>query len=123
MRDDRERRNHAELGALQKGRGDQHPVDEVMHRIADHDEGAAAAVIVHLRVRIVHFAVLGVAMAPEQELLQHEEREDAAQDRGRGPMRIAAREGMRNHLEKRRAEQRADGEGHQHRHPGRAQQQ
>ena len=30
-------------------------------------------------------------------------------------------EGVRNDLEERRAEQRADREGHQHRHPGRAQ--
>ena len=74
-------------------------------------------------VRVVHLAVLGVAVAPEQQLLQHEEREDAAQDGSRGRMRIAAFEGVRNDFQERRAEQRADGKGHQHRHPRCAQQQ
>ena len=72
-------------------------------------------------VRIVHLAVLGVAVAPQQQLLQHEEAEDAAEDRERRLVRVARLEGVRNHLEERRAEQRADGERHQHRDPGCAQ--
>src|SRR4051812_16449908 len=63
--DDRRRGDDAELGAVQERRGDQYAVDEGVDRVADHDERAAASLVVPLRVAIMHFAVLGVAMAPE----------------------------------------------------------
>ena len=93
-----------------------------MDRVADHDQHAAAAVIVRARVRVVHLAVLGVAVPPEQQLFQHEKREDADQDReARLPRRFLERVG--NHLEERRAEQRTDGVRDEHRNPRRAQRQ
>src|SRR6267142_235070 len=104
VRDDRGRRDDAELGAVQERRRDQHAVDEVVDRVADHDERAAAPMVVRLLVAIVHFAVLGVAVAPKQQLLQHEEAEDAGEDRAGRLLRRAAFERMRNHFEERRAE-------------------
>ena len=119
VRDDRRRRDDAELGALQERRGDQHAVDEVVHRVADHDERAAAPMVMRDRAAVVHFAVLGVAMPPQEQLLEHEEAEDSGQDRGRRLVRRPALEGVRDHLEERCAQQRADGVGDQHRQPAR----
>ena len=56
----------------------------------------------------VRMLVVVVGVAPQQQLLHHEENEDAAQDRGRHGMRLAVFEGVRNHLEERRAQQRAE---------------
>jgi hypothetical protein len=72
-------------------------------------------------MRIMSFAVLGVAVAPQHELFQDEEAEDAAEDRDRRLVRVALAEGVRDHLEEGGAEQSADGERHQHRDPARAQ--
>src|SRR5512145_2117853 len=69
----------------------------------------------------MHLAVLGVAMAPQEQLFQHEEAEDSAEHRDRHLVRIARLECLRKNLEERRAEQRADRERYEHRHPGCAQ--
>src|SRR5215813_11794949 len=82
VRDDRERGDEPKLGALEESGRDKNTVDEVVHGVADHDERAGASVVaVTMLMRIVHLAVLGVAMAPEEQLLQHEKGEDADEDR------------------------------------------
>jgi hypothetical protein len=103
--------------SLQECGGDQHAVDEVVHGIAHDDQQPAAALFV--LVPVVHLAVLGMAVAPEQELLQHEEGEDAGEDRDRSLARRAFFERVRDHLEERGAEQRTDRVRHQHRYPAR----
>src|SRR3954464_15156466 len=74
-------------------------------------------------VRTVHFASLGMAMAPEQQFLEHEEHEDSAEDGRRRLARVAALERVRNHFEERRSEQRSDREGNQCGYPARSQEQ
>ena len=61
--------------------GDDRAVHEVVERVADeHREDAA----------VVHFAVVRVAVTPEHELLEHEEQQDAAEQRGEDARRPAA---------------------------------
>ena len=72
-------------------------------------------------VRIVPFAFVAVEMPPEHELLEHEERQDAGEHRrGHRLQVLGVAERVRQHLEKCRAEQRADREADEHRHPLRA---
>ena len=70
---------------------------------------------------VVRHFLLVVRVAPQQELLEKEETENAAQNRECSGVRIAVLESVWNHLEKRSAEQRPDRERHQGRDPGGAQ--
>ena len=117
MRHDRERGDDSELRALQERGGDQDAVEEVVDRVADHDQRARAAVV----VRRASHLVLVVRVAPQQQLLEQEEYEDAAEDRPGDRMPLAVLEGLRDHFEKGSAEQRTDGVRHQRMDPRGAQ--
>ena len=105
MRDDGHRSNHAELYALQERRGDEHAVEKVVHRVAHDNERPASAAIVLL---IVDLAILRVAVPPEQQLLQDEEAENSGEDGECHLVRLSRLEGVRDDLEKCRAQERAD---------------
>src|SRR6185436_2929945 len=72
---------------------------------------------------VVHLAVLGMAVAPQEQLLEDEEGEYAAEKSHRGLVRFAMLEGVRNDFEERGAQERADCIGNEHRHPRRAHEQ
>ena len=109
VRDDRERRDDAELGALQERGGDEHAVDEVVQGVADDDQRAAAAVVVRLLVRIVRPRSSRVWQCRQSSSF-------SSTKKPRMPARMAAAacarrallERVRDHVEERRAEQRAD---------------
>ena len=68
----------------------------------------------------VHLALVGVAVAPEHQLLEHEEEQDAGEQRLEDPRRRQQAERLGQQREQRDAEQRADGVAHQPRHQARA---
>ena len=100
MRRDRERRAHAKRNRRPHRGADDHPVEEVVKRIADdHHRGRHA----------VGFAVVRVAMPPEHELLQQEEQHDAAEQRSENCSCREVCQRFRQQDEKGDAKQRADG--------------
>ena len=72
MRGDGDRRADAERHRRHDRCGNDRAIDEVVERVAD-DDGEHAAV--------VHFAVVGVTVAPQHQLLEHEEQQDADEQR------------------------------------------
>ena len=118
------RRDDAELGALQEGGGDQHAVDEVVDGVADDDQRPLrpwswAPEPSSCGSCTSQFSVW--QWRQSSSFSSTKKHEDAAEDGSRGLVRVAALERVRNHFEERRAEQRADREGNQHRDPARAQ--
>ncbi len=94
--DHRQRRGDPERDGSMEGRGDHHAVDEVVKAIPDQDERCGAG---------VHCAVVRVAVAPEHDLLEHEEEDEAGQHgRGHGIDR-RLRERRRDHAEEGGGEQ------------------
>ena len=72
-----------------------------MERIADDDQAGGAA---------VDFAVVRVvAVAPQHQLLENEERQDADQQRAQCALGRQGLEGLRHQMQQREAEQRPDG--------------
>ncbi len=69
--------------------------------------------LVPIRGCRIGFAVLAVAMPPQHELLEQEEREQAREHGDHHPLRGRVLEGVRQQLEEHRAEQCADGEAHE----------
>jgi len=109
----------AELRVLHKRGGDEDAVDKIVKAVADENQHAAAAVVVRVGVMVVDLAVLDVAVAPQHQFFQDEENENPAEHGGGDAAHAGgALERMRQQLEKRRAEQGADGVADQHRHPG-----
>ena len=112
VRGDGDGRVDAERHRRQHGRADDRAVDEVVERVADDDER---------RRRAVHLALVGVAVAEQHQLLEHEEREDAARaacrTRARG---VSGVERFGQQRQQRDAEQRADRVADQPRHQPRA---
>ena len=97
----------AERHRREHGRTDDRAVDEVVKGVADEDQRHR---------RAVHTAFVGVAVAQQHELLEHEKRQDAGQQRaehGRRPQRV---ERFGQQRQQRDAEQRADGVADQPRH-------
>ena len=118
VRDDRGRGDHTELGALQKRRRDQDAVDEVVETVADDDHEPAAAAAARVGVMVVGLAVLDMAMPPQHELLQNEEREDTCEHRGKQRLNVpGAADRVREDLQEDRAEQSTDCKAHERRHP------
>ena len=116
MRDDGDGGHHADFNVGDKRGGDHHTVDEVVHGVADDDHHAAATVVVLRRLRVVRIALRFVAVTPQHEFFQHEEKQDAKEDGGGDRSRISGRaEGMRQDVEKDCGKQRADGKTDQHR--------
>ena len=73
VRRDRERRGHAERHGHERGGGDHDAVDERVHHVADDDQR---------RGRLVDVALMPVvAVPPEHEFLENEERQDAGEQR------------------------------------------
>ncbi len=96
--------------------GDQDAIHKVVHRVADHDHRAAAAVIVGICVMIMRFALLGVTVAPQHQFLEHEKQKNAEQYHRGEPMHARGLlECMRQDFEEHRAEQGTDGVADQHR--------
>ena len=85
-----------------------------MEGVADQNQQAGTPVIVGRRLRVVCFAMVVMAMAPQHQLFQQEEGQDAKQNRRRHTMRIAALERMRQDFQEGGPEQRADRVGNQH---------
>ena len=99
VRGDGNRGRDAQRHGREHGAGDDRAVDEIVERVADQHERRGA----------VRLAVVGVAMTPQDELLEHEERENAAEQRHAARRARAAGERLRQQPEQRNAEQRADG--------------
>ena len=135
MGDDRDRRRDPQCRAGQKGRGDDHAVAEIVHAGTDEDHEAGTTLVRPVRMqRMLVLRLFGVVLvrgvavrvAPENELFQREEREEAHEHRGHYPLGIARLERVRQELEEHGAKQRADGERHdagdprsmQHQRPG-----
>ena len=104
-----ERSGDAKLEIGEEGRGDQHAVERVVQGVArEHEPGGT----VFMRIVVV----LAMAMAPQHELLEHEEEQQAADEREPDAVRPAlarALDGMRQERQQRRAEQRTGGETHE----------
>ena len=99
---------------LEKGRRDENSVHEIVESVADQDQQTGTSMIVGRRLRVMRFAMVVVAMAPQHQFFQHEESQDAEQDRRRHAVRIAVLERVRQDLEKSRAEKGTDRIGNQH---------
>ena len=78
---------------------DDRAVDEVVEGVADEHER---------RRRAVHLAFVGMAMAEQHELFEHEEHEDAGEQRAERRPAAGALERFGQQREQRHAEQRAD---------------
>ena len=82
VRRDRYRGQDPEPHVGQEGGGDQHAVEAIVDAVTDqHDPGGRALAVVAGR-HLVALAILGVAVAPEHEFLEHEEERDAAEHGG-----------------------------------------
>ena len=86
---------------------DDRAVHEVVRRVADQHERAA---------RSMHFTFVRVAVPPQRELLEDEERQDADEERREDPARAQSGQRLRQQLNQRDAEQRADRVAHQPRY-------
>ena len=118
--DDGDRGDDAQLVIGEERGGDQDAVDEIVEGVADDDHHAAAAVIV-LRHggRVVRLALLDVAVAPQHQLFQHEERQDAGEYGARDLLdAVGHAEGVGQDFEEHGAEQRAHRVADEDRHPG-----
>ena len=112
-----DRGDDAEMDVGEKGRADQHAVDQVVDGVADEDEGAGGRLrrVPPLTVP-VHLAVGLVAMPPEHQLLEQEEPQYAEEDGAGDPMQVGharPRQGMRQQREEGGAQQGTDGEAHE----------
>ena len=121
MGDDGQRGDDAQLGVFQEGGCDQDAVDEVVKGVANQDQQPRAAVVMRRRLRLVRLAMIVVTMAPENQLFQDEENQDAGQHGSRHAVRLAMFKGVRQDFQKRGAEQGANGIGDQHADAMRAQ--
>ena len=91
----------AERHRGQHGRADDRAVDEVVKGVADDHQR---------RRRTVHLALVGVAVAQQHQLFEHEEDQDAGEQRARTPAAGASIvNASGSSAEQRDAEQRADG--------------
>ena len=86
---------------------DDRAVHEVVRRVTDQHERAA---------RSMHFTLVRVAVPPQRELLEDEERQDADEERREDPARAQSGQRLRQQLNQRDAEQRADRVAHQPRY-------
>ena len=107
MRGDGHGRVDAEWHRREHGGGDDGSVDKVVKRVADDH---------HLCGSAVHLTVVSVAMAQQHELLQHEERDDAGEERAEHLTRRQLGKSLGNETEQCDAEQRAHGVTDQPRH-------
>ena len=101
VRGDGDRRADAERHRRHHRGGDDGAVDEVVERVADEHRQDAA---------VVHFAVVGVAVPPEHQLLEDEEEQDAERAACRRRCGAGSCSSVLGRIvEHRHAEQRADG--------------
>ncbi len=108
-REYRERSDDAEFRVGHERAGDQHAVEHVVETVAGENHLGRCR-IARLVARRVHLAGVVVAVPPQDELLQHEERQDAEQQRHADVMRIArsrALERVRQQADQGGREQRA----------------
>ena len=113
--------------------GDHDAVAEVVHAGADQDHEPGAPLIgaaMHVQrvlvlglLRVVDVVIVAVGVAPQHELFQQEEREQADQHGDHHALRAAFLERVRQQLEEDRPQQRADGKRDEPRDPRRMQRQ
>jgi hypothetical protein len=117
VRDDRNLCHKTELLVSEKRGGDQYSIDKVVKGVSDHDHHAAASMIVLCRERLMRFALLDVAVAPQHEFFQHKENQDAGENSRRYPLgALGHAKRVRQNIEEHRAEQRTDRKADQYRH-------
>ena len=112
--DDGQCGDDTELRALEKGRGDQDAIDEIVEGVADQDQQPRAPVIVRRRLRVVGFAMVVVEMPLQHQLLENEEHQDAEEDGCRHALRLPVLQRVWQDLQESGPQQGADRIGNQH---------
>ena len=107
MRDHRQRRDEAQAGFGQEGRGDEHAVAEVVDAVAHQHAPAAAPglLLVEAMVVVVAVALVVMAVPVQLGLLQQEEEHQAAQQREEQLVRVGvAFKRLRQHVQQGRSQ-------------------
>ena len=82
--------DHAQMDIGKKRRGDEHPIHQIVYTVAHQYQIAGGGCAAMFHIGCMGFAFMGMAMAPQHHLLQHEKRQQAGQHRRHDGMAVSA---------------------------------